>query len=193
MRFGVVQFVLDRNLSFRIDLPAVVLCTAVALDLRQEWRFRHAYGGVVELFGVHHLYAIGPLVSALAQAGVPGCPRAAHHRTLLQFSGALLPVSFLVPADQAEKAAQVLSNAWPQTAPRLPRRLSLAATLGPLLLLGLVVGATVLVSFGPLHRPRSQPAVEVSEECAQRCRVLEQEGALKEGMDAAACMAQICH
>ena len=103
---------LSRTLNGRseqgLDLVLLLTLVAVAADLRDEWRFRRATGEVSVAWPLHRMYAVSPVVEALAAAGIPAHARSARYRSLLQFFGPYVPVEVLVPAEHAERAEAML-------------------------------------------------------------------------------------
>ncbi len=89
------------------DTIALVVATAVLLDLAREWR-AHAGRDLVPVWEIHQVYAVDPALAALAGAGIDAHARSAFHRTLLQFFGPLVPVAVLVPRAQVDAALAVL-------------------------------------------------------------------------------------
>ena len=88
-------------------LASLVILTAVARDFWKEWQFRGDHADLVGVWPIHRLYAVGPALKALLDAGIPAFPRGLHHRSLLQFFGPYVPVTLLVPREHAERAAAI--------------------------------------------------------------------------------------
>jgi hypothetical protein len=96
------------NLPFVLSLVVVIAPTAIVLDLMGEWSFRRRHAQVVGAWPIHRVYAVAPALEALAKNGIPAYPRGLHHRTLLQFFGAYVPVELLVPGGDAERAERIV-------------------------------------------------------------------------------------
>lgn len=89
-------------------VSVALFCTAIALDLFEEWGFRRAQGEIQGVWPVHRVYAVQPALEALRAAGIPAFPRGLHHRTLLQFLGPHVPVTLLVPVEKVEDAERIV-------------------------------------------------------------------------------------
>jgi hypothetical protein len=92
-----------------LEVTGLILGTGVLLDLIDEWRARNHQADLKSVWPVHRVYAVGPAVDALRAADITVVVRGMHHRTLLQFFGAFVPVDLLVPHHQAERALALLS------------------------------------------------------------------------------------
>jgi hypothetical protein len=105
-----VAFVLRRSPAGASSIGGAILLygTAILLDLAQEWRFRRRHPGLVAVWPENRVYAVQPLLRALADARLPAFPRGLHHRTMLQFFGPYVPVTILVPSDKAGSAERII-------------------------------------------------------------------------------------
>ncbi len=92
------------------DLFLVVLGTAVAMDVWDEWRARSRHPDLAILRNEHRVQRVDDILDALLDAGIPAHARGAAHRALLHFFAPYVPVSIYVPADRLAEARDVLSN-----------------------------------------------------------------------------------
>ena len=109
---GALGFVvwLDSGAKLAADAVTLLVVACAALDVAGELRFRSAHREVAVLTAEHRLYAVGPVLAALADAGIAHFPRALRHRTLLAFWGPYLPVEILVSRSQADLARALLDQ-----------------------------------------------------------------------------------
>ena len=95
------------------DPALVVVLTAVILDVGGEWRARWRQGKLIAVWPLNQVALVQPATDALARAGIVAWPRAAFHRSLLQFFGPYIPVVLLVPEAQADEARAKLEMILP--------------------------------------------------------------------------------
>jgi preprotein translocase subunit SecY len=91
-----------------VDVTAMVVLAAVALDLRQEWGARRRGGGLVKVWELHRLYATAPVVDKLAERGITPLLRGLHFRSLFYFFAPYVPVDVMVPGDRADEARELM-------------------------------------------------------------------------------------
>lgn len=85
----------------------VVLGTALAVDLRREWRFWRAFPEGCRVASVHRTSAVGPALERLAENKIPALARGRAVLGLLRWFGAFSAVEIYVPEshhDAAERA-----------------------------------------------------------------------------------------
>jgi hypothetical protein len=58
----------------------------------------------------HRLYAVGPVLAALEDAGIAVHARSVRYRALLQFLGPYVPVEILVPPNAAADARRIIEG-----------------------------------------------------------------------------------
>jgi preprotein translocase subunit SecY len=105
------QFARRMHVPIGVDSLSIIVITAVALDLIDEWRFRGAHGAHGALVAVaerHVLADVDDTLAALAAAGVAAHARGANHRALLRFFGPYVPVMILVPVEKLADARRAL-------------------------------------------------------------------------------------
>ena len=93
-----------------LDLLAVAVVTAVAVDLKEEGAFRTAHGPLGCVWTSHSVAAADAAVAALYAAGIPALARGVCHRSLWRFFGPHLELDLLVPWSQAEAALRILNE-----------------------------------------------------------------------------------
>ncbi len=94
-----------------ISLASLLTFTAVAWDLRAEWRFRNAHGELAVTEQLHRLYAAPAAHTALSAAGIPAHVRSVAHRSTLMALAPWLPLDVLVPCDRYVEARDLLLRA----------------------------------------------------------------------------------
>lgn len=107
---GVVPTLLVQVTHRYVGGYLVVFLVAAVLDGYHECRARIRHPELVSVWPEHRLYAVGVLMSALDEAGIPAHARATRYRALLQFFGPHVPVEILVPRAHAARAAQVIED-----------------------------------------------------------------------------------
>jgi SecY len=101
---------LQLHLTTIVDPVALVVVTAVLLDLKAEWRARRREPTLVAVWPIHQVALVEKARDVLAQADIAVYPRALHHRALLQFFGPYLPIDLMVPAARAAEAQELLAE-----------------------------------------------------------------------------------
>lgn len=100
----------------RFPLPGAVTALgaayfgALVVDLWLEARWRSGHGEVAAVWPVHRVYAVGPVLDALAAEGIDAHARAERYRSLLQFFGPYVPIEILVPTAQQDDAVGVIER-----------------------------------------------------------------------------------
>jgi hypothetical protein len=98
-----------RWMGATVDVTAFAFLTALALDLRDEWRLRRAAGAVVALRVESRVATADAACARLALAGVPSAVRNGHLRALTHWFAPHLPMTVLVPESAAPRARDVLA------------------------------------------------------------------------------------
>jgi hypothetical protein len=98
-----------RWMGATVDATAFAFLTALALDLRDEWRLRRAAGSVVALRVESRVATADAACARLALAGVPSAVRNGHLRALTHWFAPHLPMTVLVPESSAVRARDVLA------------------------------------------------------------------------------------
>ena len=98
-----------------LDLVAVVILTAIALDLRAELEFRRRHRETVRLAQLDNVHLASCLRALCGARGIPTLARAHHFRALFYFFWPLVKIDLLVPAARREEAADLLAALEIQT------------------------------------------------------------------------------
>jgi hypothetical protein len=111
----VVQAWLNRVLGSRYspDAIPVILVTGILTDLVREWRAKSNGMRLVQVWEIHQVYAVPPVMSLLQARGFHPFPKGLRLRSLLQFFGPYAPILVLVPAEEAQAAHALLESRWP--------------------------------------------------------------------------------
>jgi preprotein translocase subunit SecY len=91
-------------------LFSVAVVIAVALDLEAEARARAAGGALASARPLHRVYAVEPVLQALAAAGITASARARHFRALFHFFAPYAPIEILVPQDRVPEAEAICAR-----------------------------------------------------------------------------------
>jgi hypothetical protein len=100
-----------RPMGFFAEVAGTAVLTAIAVDLWAEGRTLLRHGQMVPVWPLHRLPDVDLALLTLSEAGIPAHPRAAAHRSLLQFFGPLFPVEILVPSHLASEGRTLLHRA----------------------------------------------------------------------------------
>ncbi|WP_437586108.1 SecDF P1 head subdomain-containing protein [Sorangium sp. So ce1000] len=95
-----------------LNVVALALATALALDVAAEWRARRAMPDLAPVWPEHRPYALDAARAALQHAGIPVHARGEHQRRLLQFFGPYVPIVLMVPRGAAKRAEECLAAAF---------------------------------------------------------------------------------
>jgi hypothetical protein len=91
-----------------LELMLGLFVTAMVMDLAGEWRARKEHGAMASAWPEHRVYAVDPILDALAHANIPAHAKNVHLRTLLQFFGPFCPIEILVPEARVAEAREIL-------------------------------------------------------------------------------------
>jgi hypothetical protein len=91
----------------RFGLIAAITLVAVLADLRGEWRARAGGRALVPIRALHRVYEAGPVLRALASAGIDGHARSGHFRALFHVFAPYAPIEILVPEQRAAEAGAI--------------------------------------------------------------------------------------
>lgn len=100
----------ELSLPFYISGYSLAFLVAVSLDSYHECRARLRHPDLISVWPEPRLYAVGVLMSALEEAGVPAHARATRYRALLQFFGPYVPVEIMVSPSDAARAGEVIED-----------------------------------------------------------------------------------
>lgn len=91
-------------------LYSLALLVAVVLDLRAELSARRQAGPFDVAASPQRVYAVDPILRALATAGITGFARTLHYRALFQFFAPYAPVEILVPQERKDEAEAICAR-----------------------------------------------------------------------------------
>jgi hypothetical protein len=115
LTLGAAAFLVWRNyrpnaLAYALQFLEVVVLVAIVLDLWDQYRFERRVGAtalLIQLDNVHFSYR---LEERLQEAGIDALARGHQFRSLFFFFGALFKIDVLVPAEQLDRAREVLAE-----------------------------------------------------------------------------------
>jgi hypothetical protein len=97
-------------LAFAVRFADIVILAAIGLDLWDQFRFQRGHGEtalLTQLDNVHFSYRLEEL---LQEEGIDALARGHQFRSLFFFFGALYKIDVLVPAEDLERAREVLAE-----------------------------------------------------------------------------------
>jgi SecY/Putative prokaryotic signal transducing protein len=115
LTLGAAAFLIWRNyrpnaLAYTLQFLDVAVLVAIVLDLWDQYRFERRAGAtalLIQLDNVHFSYR---LEERLQEAGIDALARGHQFRSLFFFFGALFKIDVLVPAEQLDRAREVLAE-----------------------------------------------------------------------------------
>jgi hypothetical protein len=115
LTLGTVAFLVWRNyrpnaLAFTLQFLDVVILVAIVLDLWDQYRFERRVGATALLTQLDNVHFSYRLEERLQEAGVEALARGHQFRSLFFFFGALFKIDVLVPAEQLDRAREVLAE-----------------------------------------------------------------------------------
>jgi hypothetical protein len=97
-------------LAYALQFLDVVVLVAIVLDLWDQYRFERRVGATALLTQLDNVHFSYRLEERLQEAGVDALARGHQFRSLFFFFGALFKIDLLVPAEQLNRARQVLGE-----------------------------------------------------------------------------------
>jgi preprotein translocase subunit SecY len=91
-------------------LFAAFIVAAVARDLGDEATARAGGAALVSAWPVHRVYAVEPVLAALARAGIPAHARSRHYRALFHVFAPFAPIEILVAQEQVGEVEAVCAR-----------------------------------------------------------------------------------
>lgn len=98
------------------DVPAydlivgALVAVAVARDLLGEWQARREGPALVAIRPLQRVYAVEPVLRALAAAGITAHARSRHYRSLFHFFAPYAPIEILVQPERAAEADEICAR-----------------------------------------------------------------------------------
>ncbi|MEO1366769.1 MAG: hypothetical protein AAFX50_06300 [Acidobacteriota bacterium] len=101
-----VAWAVFNDVAFGFGLTAVpiVVFTAIALDLVEEWRFRRTYPGAVRWMELDNVHLASYVAGLLRRESIPCVVQAFHFRSLFFFMSPLEKMAILVPEERLPEA-----------------------------------------------------------------------------------------
>ena len=97
-------------LAFSLRFVDVVVLVAIGLDLWDQFRFQRGHGATALLTQLDNVHFSYRLEERLQEEGIAALARGHQLRSLLFFFGPLYKIDMLVPAEQLDRAREVLAE-----------------------------------------------------------------------------------
>jgi hypothetical protein len=107
---SVLHMAAPDSVTALLSLPAIIMVTAIGMDLMAEWRARCQHSDLVPVWPLHRVQATDLALSALRGAGIAAHARGRYFRALFHFFAPFVAIEILVPSAHADRARDILAG-----------------------------------------------------------------------------------
>lgn len=93
--------------ALHLAASSLAVAIAVVVDVVEDARARSRHPDLVAIAALHRVYAVDPVVDALARAAIRAHARSLRYRAMLQFFGPWAPIVIEVPAADVARAKEL--------------------------------------------------------------------------------------